>query len=240
MDSGRYSSATESTDEDTRGRKKAPQPPSSPQYSEGGHSSSASQGSGTGKNHSPPLGPGAEVEDFDSFDEDLLLDALLQEAALHNLRPMPGVAEVHPVVATKESHRDDRSDASSPASTVSLPSSVIVSDSGYLADEDPTPESEQDNMSEVQRRLVTVLGMLREGKNIESHETCPEHCFCPRSTQYIQTAREAISLSAFLAYHGEPLPRNSPIEDPEIAMLLEILLRHREGRDTNEGGNGSA
>ncbi|XP_077510979.1 uncharacterized protein LOC144121575 isoform X2 [Amblyomma americanum] len=163
---------------------------------------------------------GVIVEDSDS------------EAVLCNLGPMPGVAEVHPVVATKKAHRDDRSDPGSPASTVSAASTVFISDSGHSPDEDSTPESEQDDVSKVRRRLVRVLAMLREGKNTESHERCPADCGCPRSTRYIRTFREAISLSAFLAYHGEPLPSESPgIEDPEIAMLLEILLRDREGRD---------
>ncbi|KAK8783406.1 hypothetical protein V5799_010229 [Amblyomma americanum] len=189
-------------------------------------------GAGTGKNHSPSLGTGAEVEDLDSTDEDLPMEALVQEAALRNLGPMPGVAEVHPVGATKEAHRDNRSDPGSPASTVSAASTVFISDSGHSPDEDSTPESEQDDVSKVRRRLVRVLAMLREGKNTESHERCPADCGCPRSTRYIRTFREAISLSAFLAYHGEPLPSESPgIEDPEIAMLLEILLRDREGRD---------
>ncbi|KAK8783411.1 hypothetical protein V5799_010224 [Amblyomma americanum] len=153
-----------------------------------------------------------------------------------------GVAEVHPVGATKEAHRDNRSDPGSPASTVSVPSTTIISDSGHSPDEDSTPESEQDDVSKVRRRLVRVLAMLREGKNTESHERCPAHCGCPRSTRYIRTAREAVSLSAFLAYHGEPLPSESPgIKDPEIALLVEILLRHREGRDKNEqDGSGSA
>ncbi|XP_077510973.1 uncharacterized protein LOC144121571 [Amblyomma americanum] len=226
----------------TRGRKKGPRAPPPPQYGEDGHSSSASQAAGTGQNHSPPLGTGAEVEDLDSADEDLLMEALLQEAALRNLGPMPGVAEVHPVGATKEAHRDNRSDPGSPASTVSVPSTTIISDSGHSPDEDSTPESEQDDVSKVRRRLVRVLAMLREGKNTESHERCPAHCGCPRSTRYIRTAREAVSLSAFLAYHGEPLPSESPgIKDPEIALLVEILLRHREGRDKNEHyGSGSA
>ncbi|XP_077510971.1 uncharacterized protein LOC144121570 isoform X1 [Amblyomma americanum] len=215
-----------------RGRKKGPRAPPPPQYGEDGHSSSASQGAGTGKNHSPSLGSGAVVEDLGSTDEDLPMEALVQEAALRNLGPMPGVAEVHPVGATKEAHRDNRSDPGSPASTVSAASTVFISDSGHSPDEDSTPESEQDDVSKVRRRLVRVLAMLREGKNTESHERCPADCGCPRSTRYIRTFREAISLSAFLAYHGEPLPSESPgIEDPEIAMLLEILLRDREGRD---------
>ncbi|XP_077503900.1 uncharacterized protein LOC144114193 isoform X2 [Amblyomma americanum] len=225
-----------------RGSKKAPQAPSLPQYGEDGHSSSASQGAGTGKNQSAPLGTGAEVEDLDSADEDLLMEALLQEAAVRNLGPIPGVAEIHPVGATKEAHRDNRSDAGSPASTLSVPSTVIISDSGHSPDEDSTPEFEQDEVSKVRRRLVRLLGMLREGKNTESHETCPAHCGCPRTTRYHRTVREVISLSAFLAYHGEPLPSESPgIEDPEIALLIEILLRDREGRDKNEqDGSGSA
>ncbi|XP_077504948.1 uncharacterized protein LOC144114833 [Amblyomma americanum] len=225
-----------------RGSKKAPQAPSLPQYGEDGHSSSASQGAGTGKNQSAPLGTGAEVEDLDSADEDLLMEALLQEAAVRNLGPIPGVAETHPVGATKEAHRDNRSDAGSPASTLSVPSTVIISDSGHSPDEDSTPEFEQDEVSKVRRRLVRLLGMLREGKNTESHETCPAHCGCPRTTRYHRTVREVISLSAFLAYHGEPLPSESPgIEDPEIALLIEILLRDREGRDKNEqDGSGSA
>ncbi|XP_077510980.1 uncharacterized protein LOC144121576 [Amblyomma americanum] len=226
----------------TQGRKKGPRAPPPPQYGEDGHSSSASQAAGTGQNHSPPLGTGAEVEDLDSTDEELLMEASAQEAALRNLGPMPGVAEVHPVGATKEAHRDNRSDPGSPASTVSVPSTVIIPDSGHSPDEDSTPESEQDDVSKVRRRLVRVLAMLREGKNTESHERCPADCGCPRSTRYIRTAREAVSLSAFLAYHGEPLPSESPgIKDPEIALLVEILLRHREGRDKNEqNGSGSA
>lgn len=234
-----------------RGRKKAPQStltcqissksPPSLQYSEGGHAGSACQAAGIGKDSKPLLVIGVEVEDLDSADEALLTEALVQEAALRGSSPTPHVAEDHPVVPIKEEHRDDVSEAGSLTSTVSIRSTVTISDFSHSADEDSAPESEQDEVAKVRTGLVRLLRILRTGKNTEPHERCPADCGCSRSTRYIRTARAAVSCSAFLAFHGGRLPSESPgIKDPEMALLLEVLLRHLEASDENERDSSSS
>ncbi|XP_072143425.1 uncharacterized protein [Dermacentor andersoni] len=109
---------------------------------------------------------------------------------------------------------------------------ITLSSSSRHSDEDSTLDDEVEN---VQRELSRLLAALEEGKGRPPHTTCPPRCTCPLTSWYAQSARAAVSLSAFLAFHDAPLPdQPGGVTDPVVAMALEWMLRHLE-QGANEG-----
>ncbi|XP_065301873.1 uncharacterized protein [Dermacentor albipictus] len=153
----------------------------------------------------PRIGSG--TSGFDSADDTLLRKVAEQAFALRR---------------SSEVSSEEQDDATT----------VTMSSSSGHSDEDSTLDDEVEN---VQRELSRLLAALEEGKSRPPHDTCPPQCTCPLTSWYAQSARAAVSLSAFLAFHDAPLPdQPGGVTDPVVAMALEWMLRHLE-QGANEG-----
>ncbi|XP_075542606.1 uncharacterized protein LOC142576382 [Dermacentor variabilis] len=182
-----------------------------PSCSENARLSSTRRAAGCEKEPKSMPRIGSGTSDFDSADDALLARVAKQASALR------GSSEV------SSEEQDD-------ATTVTLSSSSSHSD------KDSTLDDEVEN---VQQELSRLLAALEEGKSQPPHTTCPPQCTCPLTSWYAQSARAAVSLSAFLAFHDAPLPdQPGGVTDPVVAMALEWMLRHLE-QGVNEG-DGSA
>ncbi|XP_050029100.3 uncharacterized protein [Dermacentor andersoni] len=178
-----------------------------PSSSENARLSSTRRAAGCKKEPKSTPRIGSGTSGFDSADDALLARVAEQASALH------GSSEV------SSEEQDD-------ATTITL------SSSSRHSDEDSTLDDEVEN---VQRELSRLLAALEEGKGRPPHTTCPPRCTCPLTSWYAQSARAAVSLSAFLAFHDAPLPdQPGGVTDPVVAMALEWMLRHLE-QGANEG-----